>query len=35
MNVPAAGYPENTAKIRLARALASLRAELTIGDDDE
>jgi RNA polymerase sigma-70 factor (ECF subfamily) len=29
------GVPQNTVKSRLARALASLRAELTIGDDDE
>jgi RNA polymerase sigma factor (sigma-70 family) len=29
------GIPENTVKSRLARALASLRTELAIGDDDE
>lgn len=29
------GIPQNTVKSRLARALASLRAELTMGDDDE
>jgi RNA polymerase sigma factor (sigma-70 family) len=29
------GIPENTVKSRLARALASLRSDLTIGDDDE
>ena len=29
------GVPQNTVKSRLARALASLRTELTLGDDDE
>lgn len=29
------GIPQNTVKSRLARALASLRTELTMGDDDE
>lgn len=29
------GIPQNTVKSRLARALANLRIELTIGDDDD